>query len=257
MSVEAITWALSQPVERSSAKFVLVAMANCANNDMTCWPSVQYLSDATAQDRKTVLENIRRLKESGHIEATEERRGTTGQVVVYRLIKEAQKRNSSENGTVPKTEAKSPVFPRKESRFSVETGPKTGHGTVNEPSIEPSGKQKKTEQVSLVALVADGLTPETAAEWLAHRSRKRALLTPRAWADVKAEAAKAGWALEAAVCKALGRGWTGLEAAWLAKESAPQGFTKTAPVSKQAALEARNAAVVQSLMQKRLAHESR
>jgi Helix-turn-helix domain len=148
VSVEAITWALAQSVERSSTKFVLVAMANCAGPDMTCWPSVAYLCAATAQDRKTVIENIKRLRESGFIEPTDGRKGATGQVVVYSLkrpetgtVKEAQKRNSSENGTVPKFPSKSPVFPIKESRFSAETVPKTGHGTVREPSIEPSRKQ--------------------------------------------------------------------------------------------------------------------
>lgn len=145
MSVEAISWALAQPVERSSAKFVLVAMANCAGPDMTCWPSMAYLTEATSQDRKTVLENVKRLTEAGYIQATEARAGRTAQVVVYRLTapeKESQKRNSTENGTVPKTEAKSPVFPVKESRFSVETVPKTGHGTVIGTVIEPSGNKK-------------------------------------------------------------------------------------------------------------------
>jgi hypothetical protein len=145
MSVEAITWALGIKVDRSTAKFVLVAMANCANSDMTCWPSIQYLSDATCQDRKTVLENTKRLKEAGLIVDTDLRKGRTGQVVVYQLkntengtTKEPRKRNSPENGTVPKTDGNSPVFPAKQSRFSAETDPKTGHGTVMEPPIEPS-----------------------------------------------------------------------------------------------------------------------
>lgn len=145
MSVEAISWALAQPVERSSAKFVLVAMANCAGAEMTCWPSMAYLSEATSQDRKTVLENVKRLIEAGYIEPTEGRAGRTGQVVVYRLTtpgKESQKRTSTENGPVPKTDTKSPVFPAKESRFSVETVPKTGHGTVIGTVIEPSGSKK-------------------------------------------------------------------------------------------------------------------
>lgn len=93
MSNEAITWALGQKVDRSSAKFVLVAMANLANGDMTCFPSIQYLSDATCQDRKTVAENLKRLRESGHIVDTGARKGSTGQVPVYRL-------NDTENGIV-------------------------------------------------------------------------------------------------------------------------------------------------------------
>ncbi len=150
MSVEAITWALSLKVDRSSAKFVLVAMANCANNDMTCWPSVKYLSDATCQDRKTVLDNIKRLKDAGLIVDTNTRKGVTGSVPVYLLCStengtsmQSQKRDISKSEAVPKTEASSPVFPVKQSRFSAEAVPKTGHGTVIEPSMEPSGKRHK------------------------------------------------------------------------------------------------------------------
>ena len=123
MSVEAIGWALGQAIERSSAKFVLVAMANCAGPDMTCWPSISYLCDATCQDRKTVMENIKRLKESGHLTDTGERKGSTGSVVVYRMsspengtAKQSQKRVSLQAEAVPKTDTSSTVFPQKQYR---------------------------------------------------------------------------------------------------------------------------------------------
>jgi len=150
VSVEAISWALEQKLDRSTAKFVLVAMANCAGPDMLCWPSTAYLCEATCQDRKTVLANIQRLQDQGFIVATKQRRGQTGQVVVYQLLKESQKRDASnqqnrpsstENGplqTVPKTDGKSTENGRKESQKRTETVPKTGHGTVRnrkEPEI--------------------------------------------------------------------------------------------------------------------------
>jgi pyocin large subunit-like protein len=146
MSVEAITWALNLRMERSSAKFVLVAMANCANNDMTCWPSIQYLSDATCQNRKTVQENIQRLKQEGYISDTTSRRGRTAQVIVYQLKdpdngtvqegKEAQKRNASENGFVKDDQNKQALKrnssengtlkeAQKWDSIDDETGPKT------------------------------------------------------------------------------------------------------------------------------------
>lgn len=154
MSVEAISWALQQDVKHSSAKFVLVALANCADGkEFLAWPSVAYLVEATAQDRKTVTANIARLKEAGYIEDTGERRGNTKQVIVYRLktpengtVKQAQKRNRSENGTGPKTDIKRPVFPHKEAQISHETGPKTDHGTVIEPSMNRKGTVKEARK---------------------------------------------------------------------------------------------------------------
>lgn len=150
MSVEAITWALDQPVKHSTAKFVLVVLANCAHSEsMTAYPSTGYLVNATGQDRKTVLANLRRLMEMGFITDTGERRGATKQVIVYQLNttrntpeKQAQIRNSSENGTVPKTGGNSTVFPQKESRFSAKQSQKRD----TEP-LEPSWN-RKSKQIS-------------------------------------------------------------------------------------------------------------
>lgn len=150
MSVEAISWALEQPMRHSTAKFVLVVLANCAHGEsMVAFPSIAYLVTATGQDRKTVLANLRRLMESGLITDTGERRGATKQVIVYQLnkthcapVEQSQKRNGSKNGTVPKTDGNSPVFPRKESHFSAKQSQKRD----TEPE-EPS-RNRKSKQIS-------------------------------------------------------------------------------------------------------------
>ena len=86
VSVEAIAWALKQPVKHSSAKFVLVALANCANgHSFECWPSIAYLCEATAQNRKTVIENIGRLVSDGYISDTGSKKGRTGRIKTYIL----------------------------------------------------------------------------------------------------------------------------------------------------------------------------
>ena len=123
MSVEAITWALRQPITQSSTKFVLVVLANCASADSgLAWPSVAYLSSATGQDRKTVVTNLQRLQEWGLIEDTGKRAGTTKQIVMYRLIcgpdlfGGEEKRNGSKTERFrkrnsPEKSGNSPVFP--------------------------------------------------------------------------------------------------------------------------------------------------
>lgn len=65
----------------------------------------------------------------------------------------------------------------------------------------------------------DGLTEQTASEFLALRKAKRAKLTPMAWNGIKTEAEKVGWSPEQAVCKALARGWTGFEAHWVRSDT--------------------------------------
>lgn len=178
MSVESITWALKVPVPASSAKFVLVVLANQANDETgLAFPSIAYLSDATGQDRKTVISNIAKLIEWGLIEDTGQRVGATKQVICYRLRKgadlfaeQSQKRNSSKSGTVPKTDGNSPVFPPKQSQ-KRDTEPSLNH---QEPSVSgatapttagsasialrTAGVSVTSMHPDLIAAVAEGVT---------------------------------------------------------------------------------------------------
>jgi uncharacterized phage protein (TIGR02220 family) len=176
VSVEAITWALRQEAGHSSAKFVLVALANCADADGVCWPSIAYLCDTTEQNRKTVIDNLKRLREAGLIVQTGDMKGRTGLIPVYRLnvrtnpktgpFKRTQKRdrsedfNDPENGTVDDdaTDPKTEPLKQSQKRNSSENGtvpktepvtvpktvpvtvPKTGHGTVIGTVIEPKDR---------------------------------------------------------------------------------------------------------------------
>lgn len=78
------------------------------------------------------------------------------------------------------------------------------------------------------------MSAEVAAEFLANRRRKRALLTPLAWQGIKREVAKAGWDLQAALQKCVERGWQGFDADWVQSRSGS--------ANKQVALEDSNLA---------------
>ena len=205
MSVQAIAWAYRQHVERSAAKFILVTMANYANADLLCWPTVTTLENDTGQDRKTVLANIDRLRVSGHLVDTGERKGVTKSVVVFRLNdpkgeapaspvdeqaksqsdtkngtpEQSQNRDNSESEAVPFFPPSSTVFPGKQSQNSVEAVPKTGHRTIKEPSI--TIKEPKTKRDYLSQLVLPDWLPDSAwADWVAHRKAIKSALTLRA-----------------------------------------------------------------------------
>lgn len=124
-----MNWAFSQNIPAASSKFVLVALANYANEDREAYPSISALCDTTCLDRKTVIACLDKLCALHLIRDTGKRKGFTSQVKVYFL-------NSPKTGTVPKTEANSSVFPTKESRFSVKESQKRDtepSGTINEP----------------------------------------------------------------------------------------------------------------------------
>jgi hypothetical protein len=197
LSFDAIRWALAQPVAKSPAKFILVAMANCVDGDgpdMRCWPSVQHLADATSQDRKTVMDGLRRLREAGFIKDTGERRGATGQVAVYLLkspesgtaavaptpaplpapapSNSTKNGTSTESGTVPDFPRNSTESPIKESRISLVTVPKTGHGTSKEPLKEPV-KRKKADAFDPSGMeLPDWLPAESWGMWCRDRAKR-------------------------------------------------------------------------------------
>jgi hypothetical protein len=223
-------------------------MANLADAaDMTCYPSVQYLSDATCQDRKTVLENIKRLKDSGHISDTGRRKGATGQVIVYQLnsaengtVKTTIDK-STESGTVPKTDGNSPVFPVKESRFSHVTVPKTGHEHHIDTSIDTTDTKKKREQPAPFAL-PDWIPEDAWNGYIEMRRKKRKEPTDRARDLVIKDLARlrtAGHDLEVVLDNSTKNGWTDVYAPKLAPPSraSPQGYESAKDRSRREASE--------------------
>lgn len=86
MSIGAMAWVLKLEVGRSSEKFILVCLANYADERGICYPSTETLVRDTGQDRKTVTLNLQRLCESGLLRDTGRRIGVTGRVPVYQLV---------------------------------------------------------------------------------------------------------------------------------------------------------------------------
>jgi hypothetical protein len=219
MSVTATFWVRAQRVGKGSPKAVLIALADFAGEDFRVWASMDAIEQFIEQDRKTILANIKRLKELGYLEDTGERTGRTGQVIVYQMtrpagapkvqmtnregkvveigppvskqsqignssgngtVKHTQKRNGSENGTVPNSVGNGAVSPIEQSQISAETVPKTGHGTTKELPEEQKGNDQPARRAPRVALHAELLSIELPATipfavwdmWCEHREAK-------------------------------------------------------------------------------------
>ena len=239
MSVEAINWALSQDIERSSEKFVLVVMANRCNDQWLCWPSISSIVEDTSQNRKTVQENLARLKNSGLICANGMRKGATGSVVVYALSrpenglsKQSQKRTEEDVEAGPKTvQLETEAGPKTDisrPENGHEAGPKTGYGTISEPSGTGKPKnitpRRKPEGFDFNGrLLAEGVAETAVLDWATIRKVKKLQATQTAFEGLLREAAKAGVTLQAAVTECCERGWGGFKAEWLANSKARAG----------------------------------
>ncbi|WP_410009774.1 DnaT-like ssDNA-binding domain-containing protein [Pantoea agglomerans] len=86
MSLDAMRWAKRVKTGRSSAKAVLTWLADMCGADLTAYPSITALAEATELDKKTVQTCLQYLIAQGFIEDTGERRGRTRQIPVYRLL---------------------------------------------------------------------------------------------------------------------------------------------------------------------------
>lgn len=69
MSLNAIRWAFVQPVE-APVKFVLVALADHADEDGTCWPGLDRLTTVTCLSRSTIIRALEKLERVGLLRRT-------------------------------------------------------------------------------------------------------------------------------------------------------------------------------------------
>ena len=116
-----------------------------------------------------------------------------------------------------------------------QTGPdRTGLSGNTEPPAPRARKRASPpppKTLDVAALVAEGVDPQHAADWLAVRKAKDLLLTPTAWEKAKAEAQKAGMSVADAVREAAANSWGGFRASWLQRQDVPRANGAThAPV---------------------------
>ncbi|MFG0448337.1 helix-turn-helix domain-containing protein [Vibrio sp. YQ_11] len=215
MSRTANDWAWGLDIKPASLKLLLLSMADRADEDHCCFPSIPRLEKDTGLNRKTIMSSINKLISLGVIKDTGERKGMTRRTKVYKLVgvesdmNQIDGRNLPENKTVPKTESsqkrnhpKNGIIPKTEpsqKRNDTENGtlnsPENGtlnspeNGTQNqslEPVIEPDKKliQKKRnsgpEKIPVPDLdfsVLGEITPEQIQMILRIRKSKRANVT--------------------------------------------------------------------------------
>lgn len=122
MSHEASIAAWKSKPEKSSHKFVLVAMAERAGESALCWPSIKRLELDTLLNRKTVIAALDALEDAGFIIDTGERRGATKKVKVYQL--QGVNHRENEAGSVVKNSTKNGTV--KKNSNTTENNPKNG-----------------------------------------------------------------------------------------------------------------------------------
>lgn len=244
MSVEAISWACRQNVGKSSAKFVLIAMANYADAQGFAWPSLTLLAQVSELDRKTVISAVAWLRERAFLVDTGKKKGGTNSVPVYRLPLESDIQTEPKNGTALSVTETGQEVPKAESVSKPVNGSGTTNGAVplfpkSSPKFPHKQSQKRDTEPSRTirepsnkSTRPDGVDEKLWADFLVIRKAKRAPVTETAIAGIRREAQRAGMDLNAAIATCCERGWIGFKADWVARDAIrhPAAKPPTAPM---------------------------
>ncbi len=197
MSVKVMTlvWSLDLP---DSQKIVLLALADSANDEGHCWPSMASLAKKCSKGERTVQGVIRELVEAGHLT----RREVMGKGCNYTVH---PRRDCAPAETAPPqplraTPAETAPHPR--SRCAQ---------TVKEPS-----KNRKSNARERACEKPDDVSDRVWSSFTAHRKARRAQITDLVLETIRDQANRAGWPMDAALTEMVTRNWQGFKAAWVA-----------------------------------------
>lgn len=227
-------WPLQMP---PCQKAVLVSLADNANDQGVCWPSVASVSERVCLSDRSVQRSIAWLIAEGYLKVSDR----PGRSTVYQILF-PKKSVLAAPVSGPTPDCVSPPPPTDSHprhtvtpdcvsphpRPTVTPPPTVGHPTPDTQSprtvIEPKGNRKGTaigESARAPALDLSPLpaiTPRVWTDYLLHRKRKRAPLTQTALDNLAAElhlAVAGGWTADAALAEAMQFGWTGFRFDWL------------------------------------------
>jgi hypothetical protein len=210
------------PLEMSPAqKSVLISLADNANDEGVCWPSIASIAKRTCLSERAVRNAVRQLEEMGYL-VSHGRSGSSNYYTVTPASGAAPAVNAprQEMPTTPAPRAGTPASGAGDPGTSC---PQNRKRTIKEPSIEPSvetsGKKHSTFTVRQMLEHLPDLSTETATDYLAYRKRKRCDLNASVWKAQAVELVNASRELSKPVDELLSEvmsaGWQGIKSQWL------------------------------------------
>lgn len=190
----AVAWASGLP---PTDRLVLLALADWANDQNRCWPSMPRIAEKTGLDGRTARRVMQRLEAAGFI--TTERR--PGKGIRYTLHAAPDPGHGVPGPSVPGQRV-----PRTQSTGAPDTeSPNTSRTTT---------KRKKTTSSPFLALntypMPEGVDPQHWTDFLANRKRKRLANTASAHEQLISDLARhatPAWPVARLVAFAAGKGW--------------------------------------------------
>lgn len=194
--VMSLVWQLELP---DSQKIVLLALADSANDEGHCWPSMRSLVAKCSKGERTIQGVIKQLCDAGHLT----RREVLGKGCNY-TVHPRRECAPAENAPPPAEVAGHP-----RSRCGQ---------TVKEPSKnrKSAAPARGIDQVGL----PEGVEEQVWADFVTLRKRQRAPITPTVMKTIGDEATRANWTLSEALTECVARSWRGFKADWVEARAA-------------------------------------
>ncbi len=209
MSVEFISWALQQDLP-TGPKFVLVALANRANENGECWPSQTDISKQTNMGVRTIRTHILWLLENQVIKKFTRRRPngsfTSDSFSIQRQTQPAENFAVRQNSPLASNEDNFKVIKKQRLKTRRQIQPQAKVAGP-EPSL------RKKDETSL--LKPPEVSDQVWVDFEKLRKSKKAPLTATAMKGIQREADKIGWSMEKVLTEMCARNWQGFNAEWI------------------------------------------
>lgn len=212
MSIKLMTAVWERIDLTSTQKLVLLALADWANDEGLCWPSIDRVAVKASLKRRAVQMTIRSLEESGFLRREE----LVGRGNKYWVNIPVQNMHPCINDTPPAHE----MHPTRAS--DAPNTSKTHQLTTN----------------SNIPAKPEGVSDQVWKDFIDLRKAKRAPLNATALKAIERETAKAGWTLNDAIAESVARGWQSFKADWVKEKSKANGKTDSMGRTERAALQA-------------------
>ena len=172
MSIAAMNWVWSLRL-RPSVKFVLLALADAADDSGLCWPSIPTIAKKTCLDDRSVQRILNNVKDGGFLEI-ERRYGNHGTQTSnrYRLTMKIDGDKTPPLATAHCREVMAAVSPHSDTSTTQTTTEPSIESKPPQPSISRGGgdlvfpKQLSSREIELATQRLIGLSPELAQEIL-------------------------------------------------------------------------------------------
>lgn len=204
-----------------TAKAVLMALGDCADDNGYCYPSIDYLVLITEFSDRTIEKAIMALESCGLLSVVRAiGRHNSYQFTVEKYVEPAKELRSSASKT---SEAKTQTSEANDIEpANLRTRPanltqkpakelRSNHITINKHHKE-TYKQDSIQK-------PDEVQNQVWIDFLKHRKTKKADLTQTALDGIIREAAKSNFTLNDALTESITRGWVGFKAEWVNKST--------------------------------------